>query len=256
MPSKLFVDAATKESTQLLPVPNATGLYVANATYNAYDGVIDGGAFYVRGTQTAVAGIAPGNPGTWISTANGFVGNTSQTFSNTNSGEQNVKVTPGSWYGSGSTMLINLADGSDPNKHTFEGTRRDHGVVLYGVNYVTVSGLTVEHTLQTAIVSAGAPSLGTYFTGEHNRIINNSVWNYGSIVGEAFSLGGNHLNGIVAGIMMRASGDFDPHLIQGAYIGGNYVGTMDAYFSMRQAPSAGIDMTGIDGGWHGEQHRR
>ena len=248
MPSKLFVDAATKESTQLLPVPNATGLYVANATYNPFDAVTYNGAFYVRGAQTASASIGPNNLYAWISTANDFVGNKSQNFSNTNSGEQNVMATPGSWYGSGSTILVNLADGSNPNNHTFEGTQRSYGIVLYGVNYVAVKGLAVEHTLQSAIISAGAPSLGTYFTGEHNQIVNNSVWNYGSIVGDTFSLGGNHISSVAAGIMMRASGDYTPHLIQGAYVGGNYVGTMDAYFSMRQAPNAGIDLAGIDGG--------
>ena len=248
MPSKLYVDAATKESKQLLPVPNATGLYVANATYNAFDAVLYQGQFYIRGAQTASAGIPPNNLSNWISTANDFVGNTSQNFSNTNSGEQNVKLTPGSWYGSGSTLLVNLADGSDPNKHSFEGTRRDYGVVLYGVNYVAVKGVAVEHTRQSAIISTGAPSLGTYFTGEHNQIVNNSVWNYGSIVGDAFPLGGNHISPIASGIMMRASGDYNPHLIQGAYVAGNYVGTMDAYFSMRQAPNAGIDLAGIDGG--------
>lgn len=248
MPSKLYVDAATKESQQLLPVPNVTGGYVASATYNLYDGVTYGGALYIRGAKAAAVGIGPNNLGTWISTANDFVGNRSQNFSNTNSGEQNVEVTPGSWYGSGSTILVNLADGSDPNNHTFEGTQRSYGIVLSGVNYVTVRGLAVEHTLQTAILSAGGPSLGTYFTGEHNRIVNNSVWNYGSIVGDSFALGNGHTSSVAAGIMMRASGDYNPHLIQGAYVGGNYVGTMDAYFSMRQAPNAGIDMAGIDGG--------
>ena len=37
MPSKLYVDGATAETAQLIPVPNATGAYNAKTVYHAYD---------------------------------------------------------------------------------------------------------------------------------------------------------------------------------------------------------------------------
>ncbi len=247
MPAKLYVDGASSETTALLPVPNATGGYVNSATYNPYDLVSTSNGLFVRGPLAPSSGVAPTNFAGWMSLSNSFNGNTSQTFSGTNSGEQNVNATPGSWYGSGNRILVNLADGSNPNDHTFEGSSRPYGVVLFGVNYVNVQNLTIEHTIQSGIVSAAAPSLGTYFTGEHNRIINNKIWNFGSITNDTLSLG-VHYNSEVAGIVVRAGGEMNPHLVQHNYIGGNYVGRMDTYFSVRNALHfAGIIATGIDG---------
>ena len=247
LPSKLFVDAAAKESKQLLPVANATGGFVTSATYKPYDLVTYNGELYVRGAQPASAGVPITSYGTWLTLADSFTGFTSQMFSATNSGAQNVLSTPGSWYASGNTILVHLADGSNPNTHSFEGTHRNYGVLLSGVNYVTVSGLTVEHTLQSGIVSIASPSFGTYFTGEYNRIIKNFLWNTGSIVADSM-LSGGHVNSEAAAILVRASTDYNPHLVRGNYIGNNYVGTMDTYFGVLQAThQAGITAIGIDG---------
>lgn len=246
MPQKLYVDGATTETSQLLPVANSTGNYVSNATYHPYDLVSSAGQLYVRGPQAPSAGVAPTNSNYWIALYNSFANNTSQNFSATNTGPENVEGTPGSWYGTGDTVYVHLADGSDPNKHSFEGSQRAYGVLLYGVNYVTVKNITVEHTVESAIASIAGPSAGTYFTGEHNSIINNKVFNYGTIVLDTLNIGG-HLNGEVAGILVRASGDYNPHLVQKNLIAGNYVGHMDGYFGVRSAVhSAGITAVGVD----------
>ena len=248
MPSKLYVDSTKVETKQLLPVPNATGGYVQSATYKPYDAVTMSGNLYVRGTQAASAGVNPTNTGSWIDLSDSFAGNTSQRFSSTNSGEQNVLSTPGSWYGSGDTIMVHLADGSAPSKHAFEGTRRKYGVLLSGVNYVTVSGIGVERALQSGIASVASSSYGTYFTGEYNRITNNFIWNCESIVADSMLLG-THVNQEVGGVLVRASADYNPHLVRGNYVGGNYVGTMDTYFGiLNTTHQAGIVATGIDGG--------
>ena len=253
LPGKLFVDAATAESTPLLPVPNAQGGYVSSAKYAPYDEVTANGTTYVRGPQSASSNVDPTQVGTWVSLANSYAGNTSQNFSTTASGLQNVESTPGSWYASGKTIFVHLADGSDPNSHTFEGTRRPYGVFLSGANHVTVKGLVLEHVLMSGILSVASNSAGTYFTGEYNNFTGNFIWNYGSIAADSLSLTG-HTNAEVAGVLVRASGEYNPHLVRGNYVAGNYVGRIDTYFGLRnELHHAGIGAFGIDGGGSADQ---
>lgn len=248
LPGKLFVDAATAESTPLLPVPNAQGGYVSSARYAPYDEVTLNGSTYVRGPQPASSGVAPTQVGTWVSLANSYPGNTSQNFSATASGLQNVEDTPGSWYASGKTIFVHLADGSDPNTHTFEGSKRPYGVFLSGANHVTVKGLILEHMLMSGILSVASDSAGSYFTGEYNSFTGNFIWNYGSIAADSLPLT-SHTNVEVAGVLVRASGEYNPHLLRGNYIGANYVGRVDTYFGLQnEIHHAGIDAAGIDGG--------
>jgi hypothetical protein len=45
MPAKLYIDGATSETTQLIPVPNYAGAYNSGRTYNPYDGVTYAGSY-------------------------------------------------------------------------------------------------------------------------------------------------------------------------------------------------------------------
>lgn len=249
MPAKLYVDGATADTPQLLPVPNATGAYSGATTYNPYDMVTNTDTF-IRGPVAASSGVNTNVVNVWLDMKNPNVGNTSQTFSPTNTGLQNVEAIPGSWYGTGTTIYVSLADGSNPTGHVIEGTRRPYGILLEGVNYVTVQNFTVAHTQQSGIASICYPQdAGTYFVGEFNRIINNNVWNYNNIVLDnlALQVHNNNLNG---GILYRTHGQYDPHLVRGALVKGNHVGTMDQYFAILDGSvvnnQSGIYMAGVD----------
>jgi hypothetical protein len=230
-------------------VPNAAGAYNAATTYNPYDLVTNGDTF-VRGPIPASAGVATNSIFTWVDISNPNSGNTSQTFSTTNTGLQNVEAIPGSWYGTGTTIYVNLSDGSNPSGHSFEGTVRPYGVLLEGVNYVTVQNLAIEHTQHSGIgVICYPQDLGTYFVGEYNQILNNQVWNYDGIVLDNMTLQ-VHNNNIDAGILYRTHGQYDPHLVRGAVIRGNHVGTLDQYFATLDGSvvnlQAGIFSSGVD----------
>ncbi len=249
MPSKLYVDGATTETAQLIPVPNARGEYNPNTVYAPYDGVKHGGSYYVRGPVPPASGIALNQIATWVSVTNPNAGNTSQTFSSTNSGLANVVAIAGSWYGTGNTIYVHLADNSNPNYHSFEGTRRPYGVELLGVNYVTVTGLTVEHTQQSCFAAMAYPNdQGTYFTGEYLQFTGNQAWNCGGIVTDNAPLQ-SHSNHLQADYLLRTNGQYGPHLLRGDLISGNYAGQVDTYFALIQRTNqAAIIASGIDGG--------
>jgi hypothetical protein len=176
-------------------------------------------------------------------------GNTSQTFRTTNSGPENVAETPGSWYGTGNTIYVHLADNSDPNDHNFEGTRRPYGVLLEGVNSVTVSGLTVEHAQQSCFAAMDYPNdFGGYFTGEYLQFTNNKAWNCGNIVTDNQPLQ-NHTNHLQADYLIRTNGQYNPHLVRGDLVSGNYAGQVDIYLGVEAgAERAAIIASGVDGG--------
>lgn len=249
MPGKLYVDGATKESSQLIPVPNATGAYSSSRTYKPYDGVSYDGSYYVRGPVAPSADDPLTDASTWVPVTDITPGNTAQTFSDTNSGPDNVEAVPGSWYGTGSTIYVHLADNSDPNRHSFEGTRRPYGVLLEGVNYVTVTGLTAEHAQQSCFAAVDYPNdAGTYFTGEYLQLTDNQAWNCGGIVIDDLPLQ-NHYNGLQADYVVRANGQYNPHLVRGDLISGNYAGQIDTYFAVNHGTDqAAIIASGIDGG--------
>ena len=250
-PSKLYVDHPTSESAQLLPVPNAVGAYNASTVYNQFDLVTVSSAsdFYVRGAVPSAAGAAVNDVATWVDVYNGNSGNTSQTFSSTNTGLQNVTAIAGSWYVAGSTLYVHLADGSDPNTHTFEGTQRKYGVLMQGVNNVTVQDIDVEHVQRSGIASVPYPNdNGQYFTGDSITVRYCHVYNYADLVADKLAMQG-HFNGLVGGILIRENGQYAPHLVVSPLVGFNTVGTMDIYFANRaDGRQAGIYLTGVDGG--------
>ncbi len=249
MPAKLYVDSPITMSNQLLPVPNSAGEYSSTQTYNSYDAVSSNNSLYVRGPRPNSI-VAPLNDSSaWVKLTNDNPGNRSQTFPVQNSGLQNVESTPGSWYATGNRIFIHLLDGSDPNRHTFEGTYRPYGVLLEGARYFVVRGLTIEHVSQSGVLSVPflTHNQGPQ-PGEHIQIEDNTIFNYGSITNDGLPLQ-EHRNPLQGGVVIRAGGEYSPHLITGALILHNRVGTMDCYFGLRgQNFQAGIIASGIDAG--------
>ncbi len=249
LPSKLFLDSPGSMSNQLLPVPNSTGEYSRSRSYSMYDAVTSNNAFYVRGPNMQPA-LAPLNDSSaWVKLSNDNPGNRSQTFPVQNSGLQNVQSMPGSWYASGHTLYVHLLDGSDPNQHTFEGTYRPYGVLLEGASHIVVRGLKIEHVLQSGVLSVPFLTRGdSANAGEYIEVEGNEIFNYGSITSDSLPLR-EHRNNLQGAVVLRAGGEYNPHLIRGAHIHQNRIGTMDCYFGVRgQIFQAGIITSGIDGG--------
>lgn len=255
--SKLYLDHPISESVPLLPVPNFTEEYSPTATYGMGDEVagefIHGGVHPTRGTGTR-------DEGTWsrLSSAG-----KAQSFPPTNTGPQNVAAGvpstnevfgiasyPGVWYGRGNRILIKLADGSDPNNHSFEGTRRPYGVLLASANGITVQGLQIEHVGKSGVLAIAVSSKASdIFSNEDNRIDSNLIFNWGDTVADALTLPSRGKHIIEGGIVVIAGpdGGGGTHLLRGDLAIGNRVGLMDGYFA-RNEGKGGIVFSGIDGG--------
>lgn len=264
VPQKLFADCALKECLQLLPVANATGEWDASATYKYLDAVTFHGSVYVYGATTARANMLPYGP-SWVNISNSNGGNATQAFSRTNTGLQNVELGakgvasiagygypsyPGVfWYDGNGLLYANLADGSNPNTHTFEATHRPYGVVLEGVNYVTVQGLTFEHAGTSCALSYPyASDKGTYLVGEHNTFSGISAWNCTGISPDRVVQQENTSN-LRGGVVIFGDSQYNPHLVTGNSVVSSYVGMLDNYFATpTDASVAGVFLTGQDGG--------
>lgn len=250
IPDKIYEDAASIQSTPLLPVPNAAGVYSSGTTYNFLDLVTSGTSQFVYGNLTSGAGHALSQQWFWAPTtqAAGTPPNTNQTFSTTNTGLQNVEATPGSWYASGTTIWVNLPDGTNPSGHTFEATTRMYGIEMLSENYITVTGLAFEHQGKSGILATAysdSTLAGHYWTNEFNQFTNNSCWNFGDITADFIALQ-VHENLSAGCFVARPDGQYDAHLIRGIVISNNTIGTMDTYFAEGLVYQAGIMIGGTD----------
>ena len=278
MPTKLYVDSATRERQQLIPMPNYVGAYASGTTYNFLDEVAVSTNYLIHGGAAATTDTSTPTDGTnvWTSQTNGGnPTNASQNFPTTNTGLQNVEAGvpaittfqsgygfptfPGAWYVTGSTIYINLADGSNPNNHVISGTRRPYGILLSSVSYVTVQDIAIEHTQKSGLEDITYSNTGrysdqstvsTYWTNEYNVFQRLHIWNYGDTVVDQYPMQGHFAHG-EAGIMVSADGQYFPHLLRGIKILNNRIGIVDSYFGMYGNATlyqAGIFATGIDGG--------
>lgn len=251
LPSKLFVDSLTAETAQLVPQPNAVGAWRANTAYHFLDLVTyQGRKYVVYGPQGTIGtpSLPYGQP--YVTVTNTAAGNSSQTFSDKTSGLRNVENTPGSWYGSGTTVYVHLADGSNPNNHVIEGTYRPYGVLLMSVNHVTVENLTIERPQMLGIAMgtwADSSLAGHYITNEYNSVLNTEVWNWGNLGGACMPARHSCSQSGMAGILSEAygNGSTGGAPLRGTVISGNYVGRSDDYFGLRSMVLvAGIDAFG------------
>lgn len=264
VPQKLFVDCPVKECPQLLPVPNAEGAWNASKTYKYLDAVSYAGSTYVYGWTKSSSNMVPNGP-QWVNISNGNQGNATQAFPGANTGLQNVALGAEGvsskagygyptysgvfWYDGNGILYVKLADGSSPNTHTFEATHRPYGIVLEGVNYVTVQGLTFEHAGASCALSYPyASDKKTYFVGEHNTFSGVSAWNCAGIASDSV-LQQEHTSRLRGGIVLFGDGQYNPRLEQGNEVVGSYVGALDNYFATPgDNDVAGIFATGQDGG--------
>ena len=254
LPSKIYVDGLGAETVQLIPQPNAVGTWKANTAYKYLDLVVYNGSKYVVWGLAGTIGtpsLPYGQP--YLGLSNPAVGNTSQTFSTTNSGLTNVENTPGSWYGTGTTVYVHLSDNSNPNVHVLEGSYRNYGVLLMSVNHVTVQDLTVERPQMGGIslVSWSDNSLaGHYTTNEYNSVLNTQVWNWGNLGNACVPARHTCAMTAQAGILSEASanGAAGGSALHGTVISGNYVGRSDTYFGIRSMVQlGGIQAIGQNG---------
>lgn len=264
VPQKLYVDCAVKECPQILPVPNATGPWSASRTYRYLDSVTYGNSTFVYGSTVPAANRVP-TGAYWTRVTNGDPGNASQAFPAGNTGPQNVHlgaagVASGSgygypaysgafWYDGDRTLYVSLADGSNPNSHTFEATHRPYGIVLESANYVHVRGLAFEHAGTTCGLSFPYSSdHGAYFVGENNTFRNVAVWNCGGIAPSLLTMQ-ESTNMLRGGIVIRGNGQYNPHLVAGNAVIGSYIGQLDNYFAIAgDLTVAGVFLSGFDGG--------
>ncbi|WP_128915269.1 hypothetical protein [Granulicella sibirica] len=348
-PQKLYIDKLT-EAPQLIPVPNFVGNYDSRGatTYEPWDSVLDPstGLYQMNGgntPQTATIGVL-GLGGVWESpyaTSAAAGGQTSQVFSPTNTGLQNVEVIGGgsvsfSLYGgtgypasftfssigggsiggvacevdgtvtsisgvpasvtynvnrgcssiptltaiaatgrglkffgrvdSGSfyyastsqngalanELYVHLADGSDPSHHTFYATHRSYGILLRGVNYVSVTHIQFAHQLKSGVMSfpySSSTTPGMYWTNENITISHATCWNTGDTVSDTLAWGYNtsRTANLEACVVLRASGDTDPHLVRGNSISDSWSGMIDTYYGRGDTSHANFILSGIDG---------
>ena len=264
VPQKLYVDCALKECPQILPVPNATGAWSSTRSYKYLDSVTYADSTYIWGSTTSAVDQVP-TGSNWINISNGNAGNTTQSFPAANTGLANVTLgatgvaAPSGygypaysgvfWYDGDRNLYVSLADGSNPNSHAFEATHRPYGVVLEGVNYVTVQGLVFEHAGNTCGLSFPYTSdKGVYFVGENNTFENVSVWNCAGIAPSLLAQQ-EHTSDLRGGIVIRGDGQYNPHLVTGNSITGSYIGQLDNYFATpADSTVAGVFLSGQDGG--------
>ena len=126
-------------------------------------------------------------------------------------------------------LYVHLADGSDPSKHTFYATHRPYGVLLRGVNYVNVTHIQFAHQLKSGILSypyASSILAGNYWTNEYIHISFPTCWNTGDTVSDTLGWAGgtSRTANVEACVVLRGSGDTNPHLIRGNSISGWLVG--------------------------------
>ena len=254
--SKLYMDHPTSESVALLPVPNDVGDYSPDKTYRFGDEVA---GEFVHGALASTKGAGTGEAAVWsrlsaAGKAQSFpphktaLENLSAGVPST-AGVFGIAAYPGVWYELDHKLFVKLADGANPNGHSFEGTRRPYGVLLESVNGARVEGLEIEHTEKSGILAVTfSTSSGGYFTNEYDRFENNLIFNWGDTVVDDLELQ-DARNFIEGGIVVRAGGDTSAgiHLLRGDIATGNKVGMMDGYFA-RNEGKAGILFSGIDGG--------
>lgn len=138
----------------------------------------------------------------------------------------NCEATPGSWFYTGTTLNVNLIDGTNPTGHTMEASVRQLATSSSGHSFITIQNLYVKQVTSIGIYfeNSGTPtgSAGTYFNNNFNEfqtVQGNTVWNYG---GTTFS------GAYEGGIYIRGFNSGTPPPLRGEQILNNTIGRMDA----------------------------
>ncbi|WP_128912397.1 hypothetical protein [Granulicella sibirica] len=149
-------------------------------------------------------------------------------------------------------LYVHLADGSNPANHTFYATHRSYGVLLRGVNYVNVTHIQFAHQLKSGILSfpyASSNLAGKYWTNEYITISYPTCWNTGDTVSDTLGWAGgtSRTANLEACVVLRASGDTNPHLVRGDSISDGWSGLIDTYYGRNDANHANFELAGLDG---------
>ena len=150
-------------------------------------------------------------------------------------------------------LYVHLPDGSDPSKHVFYATHRSYGVLLRSVNNVNVSHIQFAHQLKSGVLSfpfTDSSLAGQYWTNENIGISHVTCWNTGDTVADTLGWqnGLSRTATLEACIVLRASGEDNPHLVRGNSIADSWSGLIDTYYGVRgDALHANFELSGIDG---------
>ncbi|RXH54174.1 hypothetical protein [Granulicella sibirica] len=150
-------------------------------------------------------------------------------------------------------LYVHLADGSNPNDHVFYATHRPYGVLLRGVNNVNVTHIQFAHQLKSGILSypfASSILPGKYWTNENIKISYATCWNTGDTVYDTIGWQGgtSRTANLEACVVLRASGDLNPHLVRGNSITDSWSGFIDSYYGSRgNDDHANFELSGLDG---------
>ena len=129
-----------------------------------------------------------------------------------------------------------------------EATHRNYGVFVEGTNYVTVQDLTVAHSFESCVLGipfSDADPVEEYITFQRLR-----VFNCASMQPDFITAQHSHPDRLSSrgGIVLRASGAYDPPNLLSPAVLDSYVGTVDTYFGTDTLYAAGILFNGVDGG--------
>ena len=150
-------------------------------------------------------------------------------------------------------LYVHLPDGSDPSTHTFYATHRSYGVLLRSVNNVVVSHIQLAHQLKSGVLSypfTNSTLTGQYWTNENIHVNHVTCWNTGDTVNDTLGWqnGLSRTATLEACVVLRASGEDNPHFVRGNAIADSWSGLIDVYYGVRgESLHANFFVSGVDG---------
>ena len=224
---KVFVDGANRETKAILSAPNYMGPYAGGRVYQPGDTVSFNHLMWqaLRETQKSFklaewqhVGMLPPEQ--------------------QDAGAKNVTRIPGTFFydAAAGTLYLHTADGSDPSQHTVQASVRRYGVMLGGLNYVTVTGLRVIHAGKAGVLATTTAAGGN----EYGTIQNNVFWNNADASADADS----HGEGAIYVVAAEDGSVANP--LRGWVVADNAVGRIDSGMATNYQRS-GIYLSGTTG---------
>ena len=150
------------------------------------------------------------------------------------------------------TLYVHLPDGSDPSRHAFFATHRSYGILLRGVNNVSVSHIQFAHQLKSGVLSfpyTNTSLAGKYWTNEGITVSHATCWNTGDTIQDILGWAGgtSRVAALEACVVLRAGAETNPHLVRGNSISDSWSGLIDAYYGRIDNTHANFMLSGLDG---------
>ncbi|WP_128912413.1 right-handed parallel beta-helix repeat-containing protein [Granulicella sibirica] len=150
------------------------------------------------------------------------------------------------------TLYVHLQDGSDPSRHVFYATHRPYGILLRGVNNVSVTHIQFAHQLKSGVLSypyADTSLAGQYWTNEGISVSHATCWNTGDTVQDILGWAGgtSRVASLEGCVVLRAAGETNPHLVRGDSISDSWSGLIDVYYGRIDQTHANFMLSGLDG---------